>query len=79
MDLNLRTDLGSSISKIPLVGHILLGEESVSTSLKITGSLENPDVSTQIAKDIAVAPFNIIKRTLMYPFGLFKDDEKSKE
>mgnify|MGYP001381469141 CR=1 FL=1 len=79
LDLNLRTDLGSSISKIPLVGHILLGEESVSTSLKITGSLENPDVSTQIAKDIAVAPFNIIKRTLMYPFGLFKDDEKSKE
>ena len=79
LDLNLKTDLGSSISKIPLIGHILLGKESVSTTLKITGALDNPDVNTQIAKDIAVAPFNIIKRTLMYPFEIFKDDKKKSE
>lgn len=79
LDLNLKTDLGSSVSKIPLVGYILLGEESISTSLKVTGALDNPDVSTQVAKDIAVAPFNIIKRALTYPLELFKDkDEKKK-
>jgi len=75
LDLNLKTDLGSSVSKIPLVGYILLGKESVSTTLKVTGKLDDPDVKTQIAKDIAVAPFNIIKRTFMFPFELFKKDK----
>lgn len=79
LDLNLKTDLGSSISKIPLVGYILLGKENISTSLKVTGKLDDPDVTTQVAKDIAVAPFNIIKRTFMYPFELFKIDDKKSE
>jgi hypothetical protein len=75
LDLNLKTSLGSSFSKIPLLGHILMGKENVSTTLTVTGALNDPDVNTQIAKDIAVAPFNIIKRTLMYPFELFKSKE----
>lgn len=75
MDLSLRTSLGSSVSKIPLIGHILLGNENLSTNLTLSGTLENPDVNTQVTKDIAAAPFNIIKRTLMYPFELFKRDE----
>jgi hypothetical protein len=75
LDLNLRTSLGSSFSKIPLLGHILMGKENVSTTLKVTGKLDDPDIDTQIAKDIAVAPFNIIKRTFMLPFELFKDKE----
>lgn len=79
LDLNLKTALGSSISKIPLVGHILLGKENLSTTLRVTGALDNPDVNTQIAKDIAVAPFNIIKRTLMFPFELFKSDESDND
>ena len=79
LDLNLKTDLGSSVSKIPLIGHILLGKETVSTTLKVTGALDDPDVTTQLAKDIVVAPFNILKRTLMYPFELFKKDDKHSE
>lgn len=75
LDLNLKTDLGSSIAKIPVVGYILLGNNAISTSLKVTGALNDPKVDTQIAKDIAVAPLNIIKRTLMYPFELFKKDK----
>ncbi len=75
LDLNLKTQIGSSLSKIPLLGHILLGEESVSTTLTVTGALDDPDVNTQLAKDIAVAPYNIIKRTLMYPLELFKDNK----
>lgn len=76
LDLNLKTDLGSAVSKIPLVGYILLGDESVSTSLTVTGKLDDPDVNTQVAKDIIVAPLNIIKRTLTLPFELFKDKKK---
>lgn len=76
LDLNLKTQLGSSFSKIPLIGHILLGNETVSTSLHVTGKLDDPDVKTQVAKDIAVAPFNIIKRTLMYPFEIFRRDDE---
>lgn len=76
LDLNLKTDLGSSVSKIPLVGYILLGDESISTSLTVTGKLDDPDVNTQVAKSIMVAPLNIIKRTLMLPFELFKDKEE---
>ena len=75
LDLNLKTQLGSSFSKIPLLGHILLGEESISTTLTVTGKLDDPDVNTQLAKDIAVAPYNIIKRTLMIPLDLFRESK----
>ena len=76
LDLNLKTDLGSAVSKIPLVGYILLGKESISTSLTVAGALDDPDVNTQVAKDIIVAPLNIIKRTLLLPFELFKSKDK---
>ncbi|MCF6340368.1 MAG: AsmA-like C-terminal domain-containing protein [Sulfurimonas sp.] len=78
LDLNLKTDLGSKVSKIPVVGYILMGEDSISTSLTVKGSLDNPKVDTQVAKSIIVAPFNIIKRTLLFPFELFKRDDKDK-
>ena len=74
--LNLKTDLGSDASKIPLVGYILFDEESVSTSLKITGKLSNPSVDSQIAKDMVVAPLNIIKRTLTLPYNLITQPNK---
>jgi len=77
--LNLKTDLGSSVSKIPVVGYILLGKDSISTSMKISGKLNDPEVSSLIAKDIIVAPLNIIKRTLLLPFEMFSDDEKEKK
>ena len=70
--LNLKTDLGSSISKIPLVGYIILGEDSVSTTMSITGKLSDPDVKSLIAKEILVAPINIVKRALLLPYDLLK-------
>jgi AsmA-like C-terminal region len=79
IDLNLVTDLGSSISKIPVVGYILLGEDSISTSMSISGKLNDPSVRSLIAKDIVVAPLNIIKRTLLLPFHLFESDEDKKK
>lgn len=79
LKLNLKTDLGSSVSKIPVVGYILLGKDSVSTSLGLTGKLDNPKVETLIAQDIIVAPFNIIKRTLLLPFNIFNSDKKKED
>lgn len=72
MELNLKSDLGSSFSKIPLIGNLIMGNESLSTTLKVDGKLEDPQVHTQLTKDIVVAPLHIIKRALMYPFELFR-------
>ena len=80
MDLNLKTDLGSNMKNIPIVGYILLDKDSVSTSIKISGKLSDPDVKSLLAKDIATAPLNIIKRTVLLPFkvikNIFKDNSK---
>ena len=71
--LNLKTDLASSVSKVPVVGHILFDGDSISTSLSIKGKLDDPKIKSLIAKDIIVAPLNIIKRTLLYPYHLLSD------
>ena len=71
--LNLKTDLGSNLSKVPLVGYIIFDGQSISTTLKITGKLTDPKVKTMLARDIAVAPLNIILRTLTLPYKLVKD------
>jgi hypothetical protein len=71
--LNLKTDLGSSLSKVPVVGYIIFDGKNISTTLKITGKLTDPKVKTMIARDIAVAPLNIILRTLTLPYKIAKD------
>lgn len=76
LKLNLKTDLGSSLSKIPVVGYILLDKDSISTSLSVKGKLSDPEVRTLIAQEIIIAPLNIIKRTLLLPLHLFTEDEE---
>ena len=77
--MTLKTDLGSKLAKVPMVGYILFGKDgSVSTTVTISGKIEDPKVQTAIAKEIATAPFNILKRTLVYPFLWMIDDEKKK-
>ncbi len=79
LNLNLKTDLGSDVAKIPVVGYILLDGDTISTSMNISGKLSDPDIKSLIAQDIVVAPLNILWRTLTLPFHLFnsKDDNKS--
>ncbi len=77
--LTLKTDLGSALAKVPMVGYILFGNDgSVSTTVTIRGNLENPKIETAIAKEIVTAPYNMIKRTLVYPFLWMIDDKKKK-
>ncbi|QOP45711.1 AsmA-like C-terminal domain-containing protein [Sulfurimonas paralvinellae] len=73
LTLNLKTDLGSNLSKVPLVGYIIFDGQSISTTLKVTGKLTDPKVETMLARDIAVAPLNIILRTLTLPYKIVID------
>jgi len=73
ISLNLKTDLGNEISKLPILGHLLLNNETLSTTLGIKGTLSNPKVESRVAKDIAVAPLHIIKRALHLPSDLVND------
>ncbi len=78
-NLTLKTDLGSVLGKVPMVGYILFGDDgSISTTLSLSGKLDNPNVETAITQEIITAPFNILKRTLIYPFLWALPDEKKK-
>jgi hypothetical protein len=79
IDLVLKTDLGSSTAKIPVVGYIVLGKDNISTGVKVSGKLSNPKVKSLIIKDIIKAPINIIKRTLLLPYNWlnFGDDKNA--
>ena len=77
--LTIKSDLGSQIGRIPLVGYILFGDDrSISTTVQIKGKLSDPIVETSVIKEIITAPFNILKRTVTYPFLWMMDDEKKK-
>ena len=77
--LTLKSDLGSQLGRIPMVGYILFGNDgSVSTTVSLKGKLSDPIVETAIFKEIITAPFNILKRTVTYPFLWMMDDEKKK-
>lgn len=68
MQLSVKTQAGDNIRKIPLVGYILVGDDqSVLTTVDVTGPIDDPKISSTIAKDIIIAPFNILKRTLDFP------------
>lgn len=71
--LNLKTDLGSGLAKVPLVGYIILDKDTISTTLNIKGKASDPTVKSLIAEDIVIAPLNIIKRTLSLPYVFIKD------
>ncbi len=72
LSLNLKTDIASDISQIPLVGYIIFDGKAISTSMKVTGKLSDPTIESAIAKEVIVAPLNIIKRTLKLPFKIFE-------
>ena len=66
MQMNLITDAGSNVGKIPIVGYILVGDKGdVMTTLKIKG--------------IAVAPLKMILRTISLPFSIFEKKKEEKQ
>jgi hypothetical protein len=82
--MEVKTKIGSAAKNIPLIGYIIFGHETVSTTVKVHGNLSDPKVESTLAKSIIVAPYNIIKRTITLPFkilDLFESEEgnESKE
>lgn len=71
--LKLLKDASSIISKIPVVSHIFLGKDkTISTVIKVRGTLDEPKFETQVVTYIIKTPYNIIKNTLELPFILFQ-------
>jgi len=57
-------DFAKIVSKIPLVGYILMGkDESITLGLTIKGTFANPKVQTSVAKDVLSLPFMMLQRT----------------
>lgn len=64
----------SAIDVIPGLDYILLGDDKqISTLVNIRGSIENPDIKTNVLKDSATAPFDVIKRIFTLPLKPFLD------
>ena len=78
MDLDLSTlkSLSSILNKIPVIGYILLGDDGkITTTLKVTGKLDNPKTEISILKDATRAPVDIVKRVFT-PFQILLDELK---
>ena len=70
MDLAVRTarEIGKIIGSLPIVGYILMGKDkSITTGVKVTGTLENPKVTTHVVMETLLAPFEMMVRTLKSP------------
>ena len=73
LELKLLKDASSIIGKIPLVNQIVLGKDrTLSTVIKVRGTLQKPQYSTQILKDALLSPFKIIRNVLEAPFLIFE-------
>jgi hypothetical protein len=80
MELTVKTQAAENIRKIPLVGYILVGDDqSVLTTVNITGPIDDPKVENTIARDIIVTPFNLLKRAFDFPVHYLKKLESASE
>ena len=72
MKVQLKTNLGSRLSKVPLAGYIIFDGKTLAANLKVTGKLSNPKVTTMVAKDIVSTPAHMMKRTLKLPYKFIR-------
>lgn len=75
LDLQVKTlkNISNVVKSIPLIGYIVLGDDkSISTNIKVTGPLKDPQITTQMFKDSVMTPINIFKRAIEFPLKLFK-------
>ena len=71
MDIQLTSQAGMNLRKIPIVGYVVAGKsEDTSVTLKIAGDIDNPEVSNSILKEIVTMPIDMLYRTLNLPFHL---------
>ncbi|GAA9089892.1 AsmA-like C-terminal domain-containing protein [Helicobacter pylori] len=80
LDLNLEVStikaLSNVLSKIPIVGYLILGKEGkVTTNVNVKGTLDNPKTKVTLATDIIQAPFKILRR-IFTPIDIIVDEVK---
>ncbi len=75
--MQVKTDLGSSAKDIPVLGYIIFGDDSISTTVRVHGDLKDPNVENTVAESVIVAPYNILKRTITLPFKAFDIFDKN--
>lgn len=77
MNIDLISKTKKYISKIPLLGYLLVGDTKQPTiTLNVMGKLDDPDVSTSVYKEIVKTPFDILLRTISLPGHLLKQLEQ---
>ncbi len=70
-------NLSSILSKIPIVGFLVLGEGGkISTNVTLNGTIEDPKTSVSLAEDIITAPFKILRR-IFTPIDVIVDEIKT--
>ncbi len=70
IDLAVRTarEVGKVLGSLPLVGYILFGKDkSMTTGVKITGTLDKPKAKTNPVQEALLYPLELIKRTITSP------------
>ncbi len=76
MNIDLIRKTKQNISKIPLLGYILVGDRKQPTiTLNVHGDLDDPEISTSAYKEIVKTPFNILLRTISLPSRWLKQME----
>ncbi|HIP62333.1 MAG TPA: hypothetical protein EYG98_07220 [Sulfurovum sp.] len=76
IDLAIRTarEIGKVLGSFPLVGYILFGKDkSITTGVKITGTLDKPKVKTNPVQEALLFSFELIKRTITSPAHIIND------
>ncbi|WP_415833161.1 AsmA-like C-terminal domain-containing protein, partial [Arcobacter suis] len=65
-------DYSKIVGMIPVVNYVLLGNNNrVETEVNLKGSLDNPEISTNLTKDTINIPMNIGKRIFNSPSMIF--------
>ncbi len=78
MNIDLISKTKKYVSKIPLLGYILVGDTKQPTvTLKVEGKLDDPDVNTSAYVEIVKTPFDILFRTISLPSHILEQLEKA--
>ena len=71
MNIDLISKTKKYISKIPLLGYLLVGDEKQPTiTLNVKGKLDDPEVGSSVYTEIVKTPFDILLRTISLPSRL---------
>jgi hypothetical protein len=73
-------DYTKVVDYIPGLNYILLGKDKrIGTLVNIRGKIDKPDIKTNLLKDSANVPLDILKRIFTLPFQPFMSDDKKEE